>query len=314
MDVGLADDGDALVVEERVRRAGHDAELALQGVPALDGRRVAVVLLHQPLHGHREARDVRELLVRDLDVHVLTAVGDGLLHLAALGDGFFDLRRQLRQGDGRELDVELLQQLTLVAHRAPEVEGPGADLENADVAEGLYHVADREEITHAALKHGVGKAAVSQVCKGYAEAPEHLAGGEEAALRVAQARAVGLRTLVQRSPEQHGDVQILGQPGAEVLGAEVAVGKQQPVHARGTEFFHDLQPVVLVVEQALLVDVVYVHKVDAQLPEPLRRQPAVLYRVGRTENAPSGGCKPQFYLSHALAPLFNSFGFCGFLM
>ena len=306
--------GNALVVQKRVRRAGHDAQLALEGVPALDGRRVAVVLLHQPLHGHREARDIRELFVGDLDVHVLAAVGDGLLHLVALRDGLFDLRRQLRQGDGRELDVVLFKQLAFVAHRAPEIEGPGAYLEDADAPEGLDHVADREEVAHAALEYGVGKAAVRQVCKGHAEAPEDLAGGEEAALRVAQARAVGLGALVQGAPEQYRDVQILCQPRAEVLGAEVAVRKQQPIHALGAEFFNYLQPVVLAVQQALLVYVVYVHKVNAQLSEPLRRQSAVLNRVRRAENAPPRRCKSQFDVSHALAPLFYSLDLVGFSM
>ena len=36
VDIRLADDRDALFIQKRVRRAGHDAELALQGVPALD--------------------------------------------------------------------------------------------------------------------------------------------------------------------------------------------------------------------------------------------------------------------------------------
>ena len=150
----------------------------------------------------------------------------------------------------------------------------------------------------AALEHGVGKAAVRQVCKGHAEAPEHLAGGKEAALRVAQARAVWLGALVQRAPEQNRDVQILGQPRAEVLGAEVAVRQKQALDTLRAELLEYPEPVVLAVKQALLIDVVNVHEVHAQFLQALCRQVPVLDRVGRAEYAAPRRSESQFDLRH----------------
>lgn len=144
------------------------------------------------------------------------------------------------------------------------------DLQNACVAEGAHHVAHRQEIPQAPLKHRVVQAAVGEIGKGHAKAPQHFSRGEQPALGVPQSGAVGLRPLVQGTPQQHGDVQVFGKAGAQILRAKVAVGQKQPVHPGGPEFLQDLQPVVLVVEQALLVDVVNVHEVDAQLTQTLR--------------------------------------------
>ncbi len=63
MDIGLARDGRALLVEYRVRGAGHHMELMLELVPALDAAGCAVVLLEHAAHRHRHGSNGPHLLV-----------------------------------------------------------------------------------------------------------------------------------------------------------------------------------------------------------------------------------------------------------
>ena len=298
MDVGFADDGDALVIEQGVGGTGHDAQFPLQGVPALDGSRLAVVFGDEPPHGYRQPRNVAQLVVGDFHFHLFPAVGHGFFHLGAVGNGFFHLGGQFGQRHGGQLHAEPLQQFPFVADGGPEIKGPGADLQNADLLKGTHHVAHRQKIFDAPGKDRVGEAAVGQVGKGHAEPPQHLAGGKQAALGIPQAGAVRFGALVQGAPQQYRYLQVLGQPGAEVLGAKVAVGQQQAVHTGSAEFCQHFQPVFLAVQQALLVDIVNVHKVHPQLPQALGGKIAVFYGVGRRKDAAPGRGVGQFDGSH----------------
>ena len=113
---------------------------------------------------------------------MLPAIIHDLLHLGALGNRFLHLACQLRQGNGCKLHIEFLQQLALIAHGAPEVKGPGADLQNPDVAEGLHHLADRQEIPKTPFKNRILQTAVGQVGKRYAKTAQHFTCGKQAAL------------------------------------------------------------------------------------------------------------------------------------
>ena len=248
MNIGFAYDGDPLVVQQRIGSARHNAQLALQGVPALNRTGIAVVFLNQALHGNGQAGNVCQLLIVDLDFHLFAAIGNRRVDFLAVGNGFFDLGSQLRQGNGRKLDIEFFKQLALVAHRGPEVIRTRADLQNADILKGLYHVADCKEILDTAFKDRVIQAAVCHISKRYAEAAQHLASGKQTALGITQADAVRLGTLIQRPPQQHRHAQFLGKAGALVLGAEVAVRQEQTVNLGSLEFFHNLQAVIFIVE------------------------------------------------------------------
>ncbi len=270
MDVRLAGDGQTLLVENRVGRAGHDAELALESVPALNGAGGAVVLLHQALHGHGESGDGIELPVGHADVHVLANEREGLVDggilTVLLGDGCAGGGCELGERHGDALDVEALEQLALVAHGGVELVRARADLQDAGAPERLDHVADRDEVTQPALEDGVGETAVGEVGEGDAEATQHLAGGKETALGVAQPGAVRLGTLVKRAPKQHRHAKVLCQARAEELRAEVTMRQEEAIHVRGAELLQDFEAVLLAVEEPLLVDVVDVDELDAHLP------------------------------------------------
>ena len=204
MDVGLAYDGDTHLVEDGIGGAGHNAQLVLQSVPALNGAGVAAVLLDQALHGDGKTGDRGDLVLGDADLKAVVDVGKHGGHGLLVGLGVADGLDKLGHGDRRKLDVELLEQLALVAHGRPEVERTGGHLQNAGVLEGLDHVAHSQKVPDAALELGVGQTAVGHVGKGNLEAAQDLAGGEQAALAIAQAGAVGLGALVAWAPQQHG--------------------------------------------------------------------------------------------------------------
>ena len=204
VDIGLAHDGDTHLIEDGVGGAGHNAQLVLQSVPALDGAGVAAVLIDQTLHGDSEPCNRGDLVLGDADLKAVANVGKHGGHGLLVGLGVAHGLDKLGHGDGRKLDVELLEQLALVAHGRPEVERTGGHLQNAGVLEGLDHVAHGQEVPDAALELGVGQAAVGHVGEGNLEAAQNLAGGEQAALAIAQAGAVGLGALVAWAPQQHG--------------------------------------------------------------------------------------------------------------
>ena len=68
MDIGLAYDGNAHLVEDGVGGAGHNAQLVLQSVPALNGTGVATVLLDQALHGDGKTGHSGDLILGDADL------------------------------------------------------------------------------------------------------------------------------------------------------------------------------------------------------------------------------------------------------
>lgn len=152
-------------------------------------------------------------------------------------------------GDGRKLNIELLEQLALVAHGGPEVERTGRHLQDARVLEGLDHVAHGQKVPDAALELGIGQAAVGHIGKGNLEAAQNLAGGEQAALAIAQAGAVGLGALVARAPQQHRQTELAGKAGANVLGAKVGVAQHDAVDALGAELLDDRLDMAVVKER-----------------------------------------------------------------
>ena len=293
VNVRFADDGNALFVEQAVGGAGHDMNFILEGVPALDGDGVAAVFFGQGFHGHLQFRHIPQVIVRNIAGHVFPAIGHHLVHFAFFFPPLLHFGVKLRQGDGSQLNIEFFQQLPFVAHGGPEIEGPGADLQNAGVAEYPNHVAHGQEVLHAPLKFGVGQIAVIHIGEGYLEAAQHLAGGEQAALGIAQAHAVGVGPLIPGTPKQHRHVQFLGQPRALVFRAEVGVGDEQAVHLFPLEFFGDFRHPRVVVEQSFLVDIVDVHEIHAHFPKPVGGQLPVFHGGRGGEDGPAGGGEAQ---------------------
>ena len=131
------------------------------------------------------------------------------------------------------------------------------------MAERPDDIADREEIAHAALKHGIFEPAVRHVSEGHAKTPKHLARREQPALRVAKPHAVFVGTLVQRSPDQHGHAHILREPRTLILRAKIAVRQKKPVDLLAFELFDNFQPIILIIEQPFLVDIVNINEGNA---------------------------------------------------
>ena len=297
MDVGLADDGDAHLVEDCVGGAGHNAQLVLQGVPALDGAGVAAVLLDQALHGNGESCDRRNLVLGDADLKAVTNVGEHGCHGLLVSLGVAHGLDKLGHGDGRKLDVELLEQLALVAHGRPEIERTGGHLQDAGVLESLDHVAHGQKVPDAALELGIGQTAVGHVGEGNLEAAQDLAGA------IAQTGAVGLGALVARTPQQHGQAELAGKAGADILGTKVGVAEHDAVDALGAELLDDRRDMAVVEQQALVVDVVDIHNLDADLAQAISRKAAILDRVRRAKDATARGHKTELDLIHVRPPL-----------
>ena len=303
VDIGLAHDGDTHLIEDGVGGAGHNAQLVLQGVPALDGAGVAAVLIDQALHGDSKPCDRGDLVLGDADLKAVANVVEHGGHGPLVGLGVAHGLNKFGHGDGRKLNIELLKQLALVAHGRPEVERTGGHLQDAGVLEGLDHVAHGQEVPDAALELEVGQAAVGHVGEGSLEAAKYLAGREQATLAVAQTGAVGLGALVARAPQQHGQAELTGKAGANVLGAKVGVAQHDAVDALGAELLDDRLDMAVVKQQALVVDVVDVHNVDADLAQAISRQAAILDRVRRAKNASARGHKAELDLIHVRPPL-----------
>ena len=231
------------------------------------------------------------------------AVVHHLLDIAAVGQRPLHLLLQLRQGNGGQLDVKALQQLALVAHGRPEIKGPRPDLQDADIPKGAHHIAHCQKRRQPLLKGGIFQPAVAQIGERHAEAAQHLAGGKQAALAVPQAHAVLIGALVPGTPQQHRHVQLLGQPGADVLRAEIAVGDEQAVHMGLAEAAAHRRPICLIVEKALRIDACHVHKADAQLLQSLPRQLRIFHRRRRGKDIPARRHKTKGHLLHGIAPL-----------
>ena len=303
VDIGLAYDRNAHLVEDGVGGAGHNAQLVLQSVPALNGTGVAAILLDQALHGDSKTGDRGDLVLGDADLKAVVDVGKHGGHGLLVGLGVAHSLDKLGHGDRRKLDVELLEQLALVAHGRPEVERTGGHLQDAGVLEGLDHVAHGQKVPNAALELGVGQAAVGHVGEGNLETAQDLAGGEQTALAIAQARAVGLGALVARTPQQHGQAELAGKASADVLGTKVGVAEHDTVDALGAELLHDRRDMAVVEQQALVVDVVDIHDVDADLAQAISRQAAILDCVRRAKDAAARGHKAELDLIHVRPPL-----------
>ena len=311
VNVSLAGDGDALLVEDGVGGTRHDAQLVLQLVPALDAAGGAVVLPDHAAHGNRHGGNSTYLLVCAVTVVVLLNPGKLLLKLGAaiaclLSLGNLDAARQLGKRHRDDLDVEFLDELALVVHGGVELVRTRANLQNARCAEGLDHVADSQEVAQATLKDGIVHAAVGHVSEGHLETAQHLAGSEEAALGVAQAGSVRLGALVKRAPQKHRLTQVLGKARTDELRAKVAVRQEEAVNAFCTELLQNLNAVVLVKEQTFVVDVIDINELDAQLAELVGNDATVLACVRSTEDAASCGCVTNLDGVHEPSP---SYGF-----
>ena len=169
--------------------------------------------------------------------------------------------------------------------------------------ESLDHVAHGQKVPDTALELGIGQTAVGHVGEGNLEATQDLAGGEQAALAIAQTGAVGLGALVARTPQQHGQAELAGKAGANILGTKVGVAEHDAVDALGAELLDDRRDMAVVEQQALVVDVVDIHNVDADLAQAISRQTAILDCVRRAKDAAARGHETELDLIHVRPPL-----------
>ena len=304
MDIGLADDRNAFLVEKRISGARHDADLILQSVPALDSDGVTAIFLCQALHGNLQGSHVLKEVLLDVADHVLMAVVDNICDFRLLFFPFAHLGIKLGKRDRRQLNVEFLQQLALVAHGAPEVERSRSDLKDSGVTEYFNHVTDSQEIADAALKLGVFQVAVVHVGERNFKSSQHLACCEKAALGVAKTHAVLVGTLIPRSPKKDRNAKLLGQSSALVLCSEVCMGKEESVNFFFFKFLSYFVHALIVKQKAFVVDVVDIYKVDVQFTQAVCDESSEKDRRGSTEDRTSGRSvsKFDFCLCHGVPP------------
>ena len=265
VDIGLADNRDSLFVQQGVCCTRHDADLTLQRIPALDGDGIAGIFGSQVLHRNLQSCYIFQLLRFDLYAHISIAVCNDFFYLAALCFYFFHLRSQFRKRNRGKLNVEFFQQLALIAHRGPEVERTRSDLKDSGVAEGIYHITHSKEVLDAALKFRIGQAAVCHVGERNTKAAQHFSGCEQAALAVAETHTVLIRSLIARSPEEYRQTHLFCQSCTNILGSEVSVREENSFYIFAAEFLLDFLTVSLIVEQAFLIDVGDVDKLNTEL-------------------------------------------------
>ena len=200
------------------------------------------------------------------------------------------------------MHVELFKKLAFIAHRRPEIKRTRTNLQDTNAPKRFDDVAHRDKVSKPAFKDGVIEAAIRHVSKRHAEPPKNFARREESALCVAKSYAVFVGAFVERSPKQNWQVHIAGKAGANVFRPEVAMREKQPVDFLRLELFENLEAVVLVVKQALFVNVVNVHEVNPQLVEAVFGQPTILDCVGCTEDTPARRRVTQFDFRHVIKP------------
>lgn len=89
MDIRLTDNRDSLFVQKGVCCARHNADLTLQGIPALDGNRIAGIFCSQILHGNFQGRNIFQLFRFDLYAHIGIAVRNDVCYLGSFCFCFF---------------------------------------------------------------------------------------------------------------------------------------------------------------------------------------------------------------------------------
>ena len=265
MDIRLTDNRDSLFVQKGVCCARHNADLTLQGIPALDGNRIAGIFCSQILHGNFQGRNIFQLFRFDLYAHIGIAVRNDVCYLGSFCFCFFHLFGQFRQRNRRKLDVEFFQQLALVAHGGPEIERTRSDLKDSGVAEGIYHITYSKEILDAALKFRIGQTAVRHIGERNTKTAQHFSSCKQAALAVAETHTVLIRSLIARSPEEYRKPHFLCQSCTDIFRSEVSVREENSLYVFTAEFLLDFLTVRLIVKQTLLIDVCDIDKFNAEL-------------------------------------------------
>ena len=265
MDIGLTDNRNSLFVQQGVCRTRHNADLALQCVPALDRNGIAGIFDSQVLHRNLQSCYIFQLFRFYFYTHIGIAVSNDFLYLGALCFYFLHLFGQLRKRNRGKLNIEFFQQLALVAHRGPEVERTRSDLKDSGVTEGIYHITYGEEILDAALKFRIGQTAVRHIGERNTKTAQHFSGCKQAALAVAETHTVFIRSLIARSPEEYRKPHFLCQSCTDIFRSEVSVREENSLYVFTAEFLLDFLTVRLIVKQTLLIDVCDIDKFNAEL-------------------------------------------------
>ena len=81
------------------------------------------------------------------------------------------------------------------------------------------------------------------------------------------------------------------------------MAQHNAIDALGAEFLDDGLDMAVVEQQALFIDVVDIHDVDADLAQAISRQAAILDCVRRTKDTAARGHKAELDLVHVRPPL-----------
>ncbi len=307
VDIRLAYYREALFIQQGVSRTRHNADLTLQRIPALDRSRRTSVPIRQIPDRHLQGGHIQQLLLFNGNIEMLFTVSHYLSRLRTLFLHLLHFCRQFRHGNRRQLDIEFLQQLALVTHGRPEVKRSRADLQDTDASECLYHIAYCQETVNTLCKLRILQITVCQIGKGHPESPQYLTGRKNTALAVAQTDSLFIRTFVPGTPQQHRKIQVLRQSCHLVFRAEITVREEKAVHFFLLEFLFDPDPVALVMQQAVLRNIVDIYEINPHFSKLLSRVISIFYCRRCTEDTPSGRSKPKSDLCHIVL---HSEAFC----
>ena len=132
------------------------------------------------------------------------------------------------------------------------------------MAECLYNITYRKEITDSVCELRICQTAICQLSKRHLKAAQYLSGCEQTALTVTQTDSVLIRTFITRSPEQNRHIQRLCQTCTYVLSTKVAVRQEQTVNTSLLKLFHNLREILIIVKKSLFVDIININELNAQ--------------------------------------------------
>ena len=95
---------------------------------------------------------------------------------------------------------------------------------------------------------------------------------------------------LERSPKQHGFAEVLGKTSADEFGAKVAVGQKEAVNFLGAKLVEYAQAIILIVEKALIIDIIDIDELDVQIYELVGDDLSVFASVWCREDASSCRC------------------------
>ena len=116
VNIRFTDNGISFLIQQSVGGAGHNTDLGLKLVPALDRASPASVFFQKIFNRYFKRGDIFKLLILNLHFHMRTAIFHNPGHPVFFFFYLFHLVRQLRHGYGGKLNIKFFKQLSFITH------------------------------------------------------------------------------------------------------------------------------------------------------------------------------------------------------